>query len=81
MMEKKDQSMKLVFFPWPGLQPLEQERDPYSVQRKLCECPFRVAKDHNLNSVLLERDFLNTAPSEMAWRFLCPLGSPILVTQ
>lgn len=56
MMEKKDQSMKLVFYPWPRLKPLEQERDPYSVQRKLWECFFCAAKDHNLNSVLLGRD-------------------------
>lgn len=68
-------------YPWPGLKSLEQERDPYSVQQKLWECPFGAGTEHDLNSVLLGSDFLNTAPSEMAWRFLCPLGSLILVTQ
>lgn len=67
---EKDQSMKLVFYPWPGLIPLEQERDPCSVQRKFWECPFGAGRDHNLNSVLLGRD-LSTVSSEMAWRFLC----------
>lgn len=78
---KEDQSMKLVFCPCPGHKPLEQEMDPCSVQRKLWECPFGAGKHHNLNSVLLGRDSLSTASSEMTWRLLCSLGSPVLVTQ
>lgn len=73
--------MKLVFYPWPGCKPLEQERDPCSVQRKLWECPFGAGKDHNWNSDFLGRDFLSTASSEVVWRFLCALGSAVLVTQ
>lgn len=37
MMEQEGQSMELVFYPWPGHKPLEQERDPCPVQRRLWE--------------------------------------------
>lgn len=62
MMEQEGQSMELVFYPWPGHKPLEQEGDPCPVQRRLWECPFGAEKDCSWNSVLLGRNFWAQLP-------------------
>lgn len=77
MMEQDGQNMELVFFPWPGHKPSEQERDPFSVQSRIWEWHFSAGKDRSP----VRNGLLSTSSSEMTWRFRCLLGSPARATQ
>lgn len=44
MMEQEGQSMKLVFYPWLGHKPSEQERDPCSARGGSRKVPLALEK-------------------------------------